>query len=277
MEPKTPDATCGYTKAELCEIAGVTPRLIDDWEQVGLIDRPRRVSRGRGGMAPATWSENQKELLVQLVAHRQRTPHIPPLCNLPVWLWLWWGDDYVPLRQVRRAVKTWGAAAAPGSKRGVEAAARSMARTLRQPGTHRRAPAALVDAVVNTPPGARSAGGIAEAANRVLGLRGGGDTVGPAGAVVSGEIYAEVVVMLTKTARDLDAIPDDLFEDARAVIQFAEAEYRERQPVFARDAALGHMFTPRDLNASVNEACKDLLLAMALLMEQRATAHLAES
>ena len=44
-----------------------------------------------------------------LLGHRARQPSITlaSLCCLPVSLWLDWGDEYTPLRQVRRALDTY--------------------------------------------------------------------------------------------------------------------------------------------------------------------------
>ena len=82
-------------------------RLIKDWIGLGLLDRAERRGLGRGRGIVATWSENQKELLMQLLAKRDQIRRIATLCNIPVVVWLFWGDDYVPTRQALRALSTW--------------------------------------------------------------------------------------------------------------------------------------------------------------------------
>ncbi len=106
-----------YTAAEMVQAAKeagydrVSERLIDDWVASGLLDRPDGGSRGRYGRAPGTWGENQVRLFLSLLEARGHTRAIPELCNVPVWLWLWWGDDYVPQRQMKKALATWATAA----------------------------------------------------------------------------------------------------------------------------------------------------------------------
>jgi hypothetical protein len=85
-----------------------TPRLVQDWVARGLLDRPERHGRGRGKGVSATWSEEQRGLFCSLLDKRRSVNQVAPLCNIPVWTWLYFGDTYVSLRQVRRALNTWG-------------------------------------------------------------------------------------------------------------------------------------------------------------------------
>ena len=107
-----------YTAADLAADATaagapVSTRLITDWVERGLLDRPRRRGLGRGRGTVATWPENQRQLFLALLDQRRRgVKRLATLCNLPVTIWL---DsegldlEYVPLRQVRRCLATWGA------------------------------------------------------------------------------------------------------------------------------------------------------------------------
>src|SRR5260370_40946345 len=90
-------------------------RLIDDWVQAGLLgnaedrDWPGRM---HGSGSTARWSQHQRNLFLSLL-HQGQKLHIRengPLCNMPVWLWVYWGDlGGVSLKQVRRAMRTWTA------------------------------------------------------------------------------------------------------------------------------------------------------------------------
>jgi hypothetical protein len=84
-----------------------TPRMVQDWVELGLLGQPERHGLGRGKGVSATWSENQRGLFLTLLDHRQRVGRVAVLANIPVWTWLYFGDSYVELRQVRRALKTW--------------------------------------------------------------------------------------------------------------------------------------------------------------------------
>lgn len=84
-----------------------TPRMVQDWVELGLLGQPERHGLGRGKGSTASWSDNQRGLFLSLLDHRQRVGRVAVLANIPVWTWLYFGDDYVELRQVRRALKTW--------------------------------------------------------------------------------------------------------------------------------------------------------------------------
>src|SRR5947207_3156341 len=81
-----------------------TTRLAKDWASLGLLDHARRRGRGRGKGVEGTWPESQKELFLLLLAKRPEVKRIATLCNVPVAIWLLWGDDFVPLRQARLAL-----------------------------------------------------------------------------------------------------------------------------------------------------------------------------
>lgn len=85
----------------------VTGRLITEYVQLGLLASPTRRPNGRGS-DPATWEDNQAELLWVLC--KQKAGGVrrnTTLTNFPVALWVHWGDEYATLQQVRRAMRTW--------------------------------------------------------------------------------------------------------------------------------------------------------------------------
>ena len=85
----------------------ITVRLLRDWTQVGLLDQPRKRPSGRGrGSSQALYPANQRELLLTLLAKRPGNG-ISSLARIPVGIWMYWGDEFVPLRQARRAMLTW--------------------------------------------------------------------------------------------------------------------------------------------------------------------------
>jgi hypothetical protein len=105
----------GRTKLELVNLAheagfAATPRLVDDWTAVGLLDRPERQWLGRGKGSRATWPATQAKLFLLELDKRRDVRRVATLCNIPVWLWAQWGDHYVPLPQARRALESWAGA-----------------------------------------------------------------------------------------------------------------------------------------------------------------------
>jgi hypothetical protein len=121
-----------YTKANMLEAAlahGYRPteRLLTDWQAAGLLDQPTKRGLGRGKGIEALWPESQLRLWLLLLQKRSEITQLPSLCNIPVGLWLYFGDPYATLRQVRKCMRTW--AHRYGSSRGHKQA-KQAARTL---------------------------------------------------------------------------------------------------------------------------------------------------
>jgi hypothetical protein len=85
-------------------------RLLTEWVKRGLLDEAQRLPRGkgRGRGAYFEWPESQRQLLLSILEQRSSVKTIGALCNIPVGIWIYWGEEYVPLRQVKKAVRTWG-------------------------------------------------------------------------------------------------------------------------------------------------------------------------
>ena len=87
----------------------VTARMVTDWVVLGLLDRPLRQPLGRGkGSAKGVYTAEQRQLFLCLLDKRgpqARRSHT--LAKVPIVIWLYYGDPYVPTRQVARALKTW--------------------------------------------------------------------------------------------------------------------------------------------------------------------------
>src|SRR4051794_28252688 len=114
------DAEHRYSTDALVDLARshgerASARLILDWVSAGLLDRPERRGLGRGKGSVATWPIVQAEIFLALLRQRHEVKQIAALCKLPVWCWLYYGDCTVPLRQVQRAILTWGGMAKTGS------------------------------------------------------------------------------------------------------------------------------------------------------------------
>jgi len=84
--------------------------LLQEFQEQGLMLPPRRQSKGRFGSNPGVWTRHQRDLLRSLCHARERQGmySVAQRCNLPVWVWLYWGDSYgVTLEQVEKVMKTW--------------------------------------------------------------------------------------------------------------------------------------------------------------------------
>ncbi|MCU1358018.1 MAG: hypothetical protein JWM89_3436 [Acidimicrobiales bacterium] len=103
-----------WTRTQLIDEAekrdfALSNRQITDWVEKGLLDKPRRRGTGRGSKL-AVWSDNQVEMLFSILDKHRTVKKAPRLADLPVGAWLGWGEDYVSLVQVRRAMRTWAGA-----------------------------------------------------------------------------------------------------------------------------------------------------------------------
>ncbi len=101
-----------YTKAQLVGAAvahgyRATNRLLTDWQAAGLLDQPTKRGLGRGKGIQALWPESQLRLWLLLLQKRAEVTQVPVLCNVPVGLWLYFGDEYASIRQVRKCLGTW--------------------------------------------------------------------------------------------------------------------------------------------------------------------------
>ena len=88
----------------------INDSLLQEFQEQGVMTNPRRRSRGRAKGNPGVWTRQQRDLLKSLCHARERQGmrSVAQRCNLPVWVWLYWGDGYgVTLDLVRRAMRTW--------------------------------------------------------------------------------------------------------------------------------------------------------------------------
>jgi hypothetical protein len=84
-------------------------RLIHSWIPKGLLDRPQRRPKGRRGSDKAIHSRSQRKLFLLLLDKRHQQPNLKlnGLAQVPIGLWLLWGDEYVSTRQALKALNTW--------------------------------------------------------------------------------------------------------------------------------------------------------------------------
>lgn len=105
-----------FTKKEMYHVLRsqglrVDDSFLEDLQKLGLMLPPAdRRGKGRGKGNPGLWSGHQVELLKSLCQFRdrQKLHSVAARCNLPVWVWLYWGDEYgITLEQVQRVITTW--------------------------------------------------------------------------------------------------------------------------------------------------------------------------
>jgi hypothetical protein len=265
----------GYTREDLLAAATArgfkaSARLISDWVELGLLDRPTRRGLGRGRGSLATWPENQLQLFLQLLDQKRKgARRIPTLCNLPVGLWLHFGDEYVPLRQTRRALKTWATTSTTGTYASQRAARQSASDLIEwlsggavgpdQKGRLAKLLGQITYKIACGQPYDRST--LVDVVSEAIAAA---NPSAPAADLAAG--FARGLAARVSALSRLDAIPDDLFDVARKNVALAELEYATRQPQLAQQPKVGHVFDARDWSQRLNQACSNLLTHLGYLL-----------
>ena len=88
----------------------IVDSLLEEFQKQGLMLPPQRRGKGRAKGVPGLWTRQQADLLRSLCMMREKHKihQVAQRCNLPVWVWLYWGDEWgVTLDQMKRVMKTW--------------------------------------------------------------------------------------------------------------------------------------------------------------------------
>jgi len=257
-------------------------RLIRDWTAAGLLDYPERRGAGKGhGSRAALYSENQTELLMTLLHHRP-TNGIKSLARIPVGIWLYFGDAYVPLAQVRRAMTTW-LGDPRSSLREARESAQEMLRRLDNPRATEAARKVLLTTLSEIAHTGRLDSARLERAVRDVFEPGSSQirrVVGHPDAplmveTVLGVIQARVLAVDRLTH---DQVTDDDFNQARHAHLVTYAEYAAQQSQLAAFTPPGapDMYEPVTAELALNSACGNLLTMLgAAAMHPERTAQLA--
>jgi len=261
-----------YTRIQMVEEAGkvgyqVSERLVTDWASLGLLEHPQR-QRGTHGKRGALylWNENQLGLFLALLHHRPSVKHLGELATIPVSLWLLWGEPYVELPQVRRAMSTWtGGHLRASSEEKAVASARAIVNSFARPESTRAQRMQLREEMAWAGlDGKIDRDRVASLVNAVIDPTGSGKGFGPFQA--SGEDIADYYFFLTRAAVEIETLSDGLFVEARA-------RYRDFLLGYLTDWVFLHSlpeygpgFEKPTMELMVNNSCRDLLGALGQLL-----------
>lgn len=256
-----------------------TARLIRDWSQQGLLDYPRKRPAGKGhGSAPAIYPANQRNLLLTLLHHRPGN-HINSLARIPVGIWMYWGEEYVPLRQARRALMTW-----LGDPRSSMRAAKDAARAVlgqidspsATPQARRELVAVLTEANYTGSPDfpriEQAIRAVFEPGSRQI-RRAAGH---PAAPMMTDSMIGVMKARLAAvSALMAGKVTDEALLQARHAHLFAYADYAARQPFLAAStpASLPQLYEPVTAESALNECCGHLLTTIGLELSYPADAE----
>jgi hypothetical protein len=248
----------------------VTVRMIRDWTAVGLLDSPQRRPAGKGhGSRPALYPATQRELFLTLLHHRPGNG-IKSLARIPVCIWMYWGEEYVPLRQARLAIKTWLGNPRVSLRKARETALEVLGQ-LDNPAATDAARRELIDtltAVANTARLDRER--LDQAVRRVF-EPGYGElhrAVGHPDAPLTADAIVGLVMARVTAANLLlhDAVTDEDFLDARHAHLIGYADYAMQQRMLAAAAPPGttSFYEPVDFEIAANQCCANLLTVIGL-------------
>jgi hypothetical protein len=245
-------------------------RLIRDWTQRGLLDYPQKRPAGKGhGSAPALYPANQRNLLLTLLHHRPGN-NISSLARVPVGIWLYWGDEYVPLRQARRALMTWLGDPRVSKQRAREAARATLGQ-IDSPRATARARRELLDVVTWANWTGKADFDRLEHAIRAV-FEPDYKTLPRAIGHISAPITTESMIGVMKarltavTALTDGNVTDEALIQARDAHLFAYADYAARQPFLAAASPAGipQLYAPVAGEDTLNDCCGHLLAAIGL-------------
>jgi hypothetical protein len=262
-----------YAQVLGCSLSAWTFR---DWIKVGLLGAAKAHAwpgRGHGSGSVARWSPQQYVLFQLLVAQKQAFPSESnaPYCNLPVWRWLYWGDQSdVGLEQVKRALRTWQHWYQRNSqkKRSVRKHVRelvSMTASRHAIGTR-----ALINDLTDM---ATTEESLDEATLReifalIIDPKGTGEARGPQGREFTPEQLSRRISLQALAAQlDLTVLPDPFWELARVGLLLVRQHYQLAQAEWesAADAVHEHCLPRASLRALLDSSCFLLLYLLAIL------------
>lgn len=247
-------------------------RLLADWVSLGLLDKASDRGLGKGKGKRYAWPQAQHDLFITLLGHRQRAPATSraTLTNFPAAVWLIWGDAYVPIRQVRRALRTWVGRHGATSWKQSQATAHEVLDQLDHPNASDQDRSALTQAITRAGyQGRIDAAELRPLVRRVFDPNQTGMTRGPLG-LMKADDYIDTVVARTTALGYLDDAPDTAYEQAREI-------YRRAGPLAQRAPPIpiaGQLISARSLGAQptvsfeavVNRACLDLITLLGVVL-----------
>lgn len=248
-----------------------TKRLVYDWTGVGLLDHPKRRSRGvKGGSDKALFPAAQRNLFRLLASKRSEVKYISSLYNVPVFIWLWW-DGYVSTHQVQQVMQSW---AGERAKKASVVAVRQQARELtnffddRYAYSDERAKLIDVLARVGSAGKLEDPGELRQAIRTVFDREDTGRRFGAKQAAISVDAFVTIIsarIRGMERARGWVSIKE--LDTARAIYLDTRWQWERERPGLARDA-----FRPADeallkqasLQDLFDRACVDLAFILGL-------------
>lgn len=254
-----------YAQADLIREAKrrgfeVSQGLVEKWVGLGLLDQGTRRGKGKGRGATFFWPESQLQLFLLLLEKRSAVTRVRVLANLPVAIWMYWGEDYVPLRQVRRAMETWADVGRARARHDWDGMARKIVHSIADPSSTRSERVLAADVLAEYVRTRSTERDDLETVLRPI--------VGPSNptAFTDAPRVAELMVAQVEAIKHIQEFPDAIFRWARAFLLVAQGDYVRSQPQLATDPRFGSLHERPSFEDFVTGACHDLTVALGLYM-----------
>lgn len=252
------------------------------WVDYGLIGKGREKGKGK-----ATWSLPQMHLFLKLLEQNQR-PGIHPidLCTIPVWMWLYLGDEAdIEIEQVERVMWTWQSMQRnhPATGKTREMATKtvgliaskhavgkrklindmvSFAETLEYPTPEWESTDPKEDFLYDL--------------STVVDPRGRKEHNGPQGAPLTAQVlsaYYEMDRTAVAALLEKKCLPRKSWTIARHLLLYERAKYQQEQPQFAHEVAgksSAELFHHETINELVSSSCRNLRLVLGTILSHPA-------
>ncbi len=244
--------------------------LLEEFQKQGLMLPPQRRGKGRAKGVPGLWSRQQADLLRSLCMMREKHKihQVAQRCNLPVWVWLYWGDEWgVTLDQVKQVMKTWAQyqrfPSRERSKQGAKELVKEVAN--RRDGGKQRAVSDLTDILYkrNSTPQA-----IADSLHHVF------DSAKPANGphdipVLPESVswYVELLMEAINALINDRELPSIHWEWTRSFHLAGISQYAKEQQRYAHETVgspVEQMFSIETIESLWQSACKDVAVVLGL-------------
>jgi hypothetical protein len=243
----------------------VSERLVTDWVTLGLLDEATRSRRGKGGGRGARyeWPESQRDLFVTLLGKRPEAKSRAAMCAIPVGIWMYWGDRWVPLRQVRIALRTWWDRPGRVGWKRTLGAARLVVDTFAPPGTSRAVKSDLRELIAGALENhCFPREEITIVVQSFLDAKSSDSRWGPFRQEAS-ELVDGMWSMAVAIDR-YDEITTGTFYEARSRLRSVAMSYVAEWPTLSRDPVYGHSFEQPTWSFFINHAPPQLLAGLGL-------------
>ncbi|GAC1354190.1 MAG: hypothetical protein NVSMB38_31950 [Ktedonobacteraceae bacterium] len=245
--------------------------LLQEFQEQGvMLPAAERRGRGRAKGNRGLWTLQQRDLLRTLcmMREKQNIHSVAQRCNLIVWIWLYWGDEWgITLAQVQRVLKTWATYQQVSSLKTARQGARRVVNEVayHRDGGKQQAMRDIADLFYK---GTFTAQDLTEYLLPVFDAHKGPN--GPHDIPVTPDAVSWAIALRLEAVKRLiqdPAFPDIQWQWARHFHLLGFGQYIQQQQGYAQEAAGGpveHLFPIDTLETVLSTACVDVAAVLGI-------------